>query len=306
REVLPTPDHIPTPAIQAPEIQVSTPLSESIDQRSVLPFQGGESAAKERLHQYFWKQDLLRTYKETRNGLIGADYSSKFSAWLSLGCISPRFIYQQVKAYEKERKKNSSTYWLIFELIWRDFFRFIAKKHGNQLFLPGGLKGSSRSYQNREADFEAWREGNTGFPFIDANMRELKTTGFMSNRGRQNVASFLVHDLKIDWRWGAAYFESQLLDYDVCSNWGNWNYVAGVGNDPRENRYFNTLSQAKRYDAQGEYLKLWVPELAELPPQLLFDPGSANRSELSRHGVHLGTTYPYPIVRLGGKPTPVR
>jgi len=106
--------------------------------------------------------------------------------------------------------------------------------------------------------FEKWVNGNSGNSFIDANMLELKLTGFMSNRGRQNVASYLVNDLHFDWRMGAMYFESQLIDYDVCSNWGNWAYIAGVGNDPRENRYFNIQKQAEMYDAQGLYQKLWL------------------------------------------------
>jgi deoxyribodipyrimidine photo-lyase len=106
--------------------------------------------------------------------------------------------------------------------------------------------------------FEKWKNGNTGIDFVDANMIELKLTGFMSNRGRQNVASYLCHNLKLDWRYGAAYFEEQLIDYDVCSNWGNWMYVAGVGNDPRENRVFNMEKQAAMYDHDQSYRNLWL------------------------------------------------
>ncbi len=103
-----------------------------------------------------------------------------------------------------------------------------------------------------------WVNGTTSVDFIDANMRELQLTGFMSNRGRQNVASYLCNDLKLDWRFGAAYFEQQLIDYDVCSNWGNWAYLAGVGNDPRENRYFNIEKQAQDYDKNKAYRNLWL------------------------------------------------
>jgi len=105
---------------------------------------------------------------------------------------------------------------------------------------------------------EKWIEGRTGEPFVDANMIELKLTGFISNRGRQNVASYLCNDLKIDWRFGAAYFEQQLIDYDVCNNWGNWAYLAGIGNDPRPNRYFDIIKQAQIYDAEGNFQKLWL------------------------------------------------
>lgn len=231
-----------------------------INSKAVLDFRGGEDDGLLRLNDYFWQKDRLKIYKKTRNELIGADYSSKFSAWLSLGCISPRKIHDEILKYETQRVKNESTYWLFFELLWRDYFRFIAKKYGNKLFHFEGLKGNRNNLdlKNNHIVFEKWKNGTTGLDFIDANMMELKETGFMSNRGRQNVASYLVKDLKINWQWGAMYFESQLLDYDVCSNWGNWNYVAGVGNDPRENRYFNIATQAKRYDEKGEYVRLWL------------------------------------------------
>ena len=139
-------------------------------------------------------------------------------------------------------------------------------------------------------------KGQTGTPFIDANMREIAQTGFMSNRGRQNVASYLVKDLGIDWRMGAEYFEHQLLDYDVTSNWCNWNYVAGVGSDPREDRYFNILSQARRYDENGKYVKLWCPELQELPCELVHQPETLSDKEQSAHGLRLGVNYPMPLV----------
>lgn len=270
------------------------------ERRSVMEFDGGESAGLGRIQSYFWEGDHLKVYKETRNGLIGADYSSKFSAWLALGCISPRTIHKEVKRYEKERKKNQSTYWLIFELIWRDYFRFITKKHGNKVFKIEGIKNTRDSWRRDSVDFQRWCEGQTGVPFVDANMRELKYSGFMSNRGRQNVASFLVNDLGIDWTWGASYFESQLVDYDVCSNWGNWMYVGGVGNDPRENRYFNILRQGKNYDRNGEYVRLWVPELASIKGFDIHQPWELSTAQLKQSGIQIGNTYPQAMVDLEG------
>jgi deoxyribodipyrimidine photo-lyase len=233
-------------------------LNTPISSKKVLDFKGGEKEGLLRLKEYFWETDSLKNYKETRDSLLGANYSSKFSAWLSLGCLSPRYVYEQVKLYEENRIKNDSTYWLIFELIWRDYFRFVAKKYGNQIFQECGIKQNSMKFQNDIYLFKKWTKGETGVDFIDANMHELNQTGFMSNRGRQNVASFLVKDLQISWIWGAMYFESKLIDYDPCSNWCNWMYIAGVGNDPRENRYFNIENQAKKYDAQGLYVKFWL------------------------------------------------
>jgi deoxyribodipyrimidine photo-lyase len=230
-----------------------------IDERAALDFKGGETIAWERLNHYFYKTKLLSVYKETRNEMVGADYSSKFSAWLALGCISAKSIYWEIKKYEKEIVSNESTYWLVFELLWRDYFRFVMSKYGQLFFLKNGIKSLENNIKKHHpALFEKWKNGTTGNEFIDANMLELKLTGFMSNRGRQNVASYLCNDLKLDWRYGAAYFEEQLIDYDVCSNWGNWAYLAGVGNDPRDQRIFNIEKQANDYDKNKLFRNLWL------------------------------------------------
>ncbi len=229
-----------------------------------LVFEGGEEKAWERLNYYFWETDRLKTYKLTRNGMLGNDYSSRFSPWLALGCISAKSIFYEVKKYEKERIKNQSTYWLIFELMWRDYFHFVLKKYKQKLFQLNGIKEEKKDWSQDLHLFQKWAKGETGVAFIDANMRELNKTGFMSNRGRQIVASFLVHDLRLDWRMGAWYFEYALIDYDVANNWGNWAYIAGVGNDPRENRCFNILSQAKKYDPKGDFVRYWLPELENI------------------------------------------
>lgn len=238
-----------------------------------MRFVGGESAGLTRVHEYFWKKDLLRTYKQTRNGMLGPNYSTKISPWLASGSLSPRLIYEEVKRYEKERHSNDSTYWVLFELIWRDYFKFISIKHGNSLFHPGGPRKVKSTWNQDQSLFETWRDGRTGYPLIDANMKELSTTGFMSNRGRQIVCSFLVRDMGIDWRMGAEWFETCLLDYDPCSNYGNWTYGAGVGNDPREDRYFSIPKQAKNYDPEGEYVAYWLPELLSLPKDKRNFPG---------------------------------
>lgn len=270
----------------------------TIDDRAVLPFKGGESAGQERLATYIWKNDCLRRYKHTRNGLLGADYSSKFSPWLALGCLSPRYVFEEVQGYEDQRIANQSTYWLVFELMWRDYFRFVCLKHGDRVFYRSGLRQLDIPWQQDEPRFEQWRLGETGIPFVDANMRELLFTGFMSNRGRQNVASFLTKNLGIDWRMGAEWFESQLIDYDVCSNYGNWNYTAGVGNDARGFRYFNIPKQAKGYDPKGDYVKHWIPELANIPANKVHEPWKLSSEEQARDGVRIGVDYPNPVVDL--------
>jgi deoxyribodipyrimidine photo-lyase len=296
----PAPGQLPSlPEIEIGEIPTLADLGVAIpefDERAVLRFKGGETEAMQRLQNYFWQQDCLREYKETRNGMLGKNYSSKFSPWLALGCISPRYINEQVIKYETARVKNDSTYWLIFELIWRDFFRFIVAKHGNQVFKITGLQGVEIPWKEDWERFDLWREGKTGYPLVDANMREIAATGFMSNRGRQNVASFLTKNLGINWQMGAEWFESLLVDYDVCSNWGNWNYTAGVGNDARGFRYFNIPKQTKDYDPQGKYIKHWLPELTSLPGDLVREPWKLSQTEQKQYGVRLGVDYPNPVV----------
>ena len=225
--------------------------------KSAFPFKGGTKAALDRVETYFFESQNLSQYKETRNGLIGSDYSSKLSPWLANGSISSRMIYEKVCEYEEEIEKNDSTYWLIFELIWRDFFKYIALKHGDKIFHANGILNLSYGKKNSSKAFELWTSGKTEEPFVNANMIELAKTGFMSNRGRQNVASFWAKSWQQDWRIAAAYFESLLIDYDVHSNYGNWLYVAGVGNDPRD-RQFNVKRQASMYDPEGEYQDLWL------------------------------------------------
>ena len=227
------------------------------DHRSAFPFIGGENDALHRMQHYFWDTKKLAYYKKTRNGLVGTDYSSKFSPWLANGSISARTIYWEVKRFENEIKKNQDTYWLIFELIWRDYFKYVSLKHGNQIFKIDGILQKEYDWHSNEAAKRDWINGETDDDFVNANMIELKKTGWMSNRGRQNVASYWSKHLKQDWRIGASYFEAMLIDYDVHSNWGNWMYNSGVGNDPR-NRTFNTKSQAERYDPNKKFQSLWL------------------------------------------------
>lgn len=224
-------------------------------------FIGGQARANAHIDQYFERR-LVDTYKQTRNGLMGMDYSSKFSPWLAIGSCSARSIAKKLTEYEYEFGANDSTYWLWFELLWRDYFRFLHFKYGTKLYESKGLSDKN-SNLFEDVKFTQWANGNTGNPFIDAGMRELKMTGFLSNRMRQIVASYWIYDMKGDWRAGAAWFESQLIDYDVFSNQGNWLYISGKGTDPRGGRPFNTIKQAKDHDPDGVYQRMWLNENAE-------------------------------------------
>jgi deoxyribodipyrimidine photo-lyase len=262
REVFLKPSTIRTPFIEKlnlPDLQQLGFEPIIKDDRAAINFIGGETEGYKRLNTYFFETQAISTYKNTRNGMIGENYSTKFSAWLAFGCLSPREIYYELKNYEGQFSANESTYWLEFELLWRDYFRFMMKKYSNKFFQQAGIQAKNDNLHKHNSDLLlTWINGETGVDFIDANMIELKSTGFMSNRGRQNVASYLCNNLKLDWRYGAAYFEQQLIDYDVCSNWGNWAYLAGVGNDPRGNREFNIEKQANDYDKNKEYRHLWL------------------------------------------------
>jgi deoxyribodipyrimidine photo-lyase len=269
---------------------------ENTDERGVVKFRGGEKAALARVQDYIWDKDLLKVYFETRNGMLTTeDYSTKFAPWLAHGNLSPRHVARECTKYEEQREANKSTYWVVFELIWRDFFKFFALKHGQTLFFPSGTIGSSKPWKHYQKNLQAWINGKTGFPLVDANMRELAATGFMSNRGRQNVASFLALELNQDWRYGADYFESTLLDYDVHSNWGNWCAAAGMTGG-RLNR-FNIVKQSKDYDQHGDYVRFWLPELKDVPTQFVHEPWKMNQFQQSQYNCRLGVDYPNPIAK---------
>ena len=227
------------------------------DPRSSFVCHGGRSHGLARIRHWFWETDAIARYKQTRDGLIGADFSSRLSPWLALGSLSPREVAKEIHRYERERIANESTYWLGFELLWREYFHFWVRRWGRRAFAATGVRGRTPCGAQDAAVFERWCRGTTGEPLVDAGMRELAATGQLSNRARQNVASWLTRTAGIDWRWGAAWFEEHLIDFDVGPNWGNWQYVAGVGNDPR-NRVFNLQAQAERYDPNGAYRTRWL------------------------------------------------
>lgn len=258
---LPAPASVPTPLLankgQLPSVAALCGQTPPADPRNAFAFAGGETVALARLQYYLWEGGHAATYFQTRNQLTGANGSTRLSPWLAAGCISPRTIFSEVKKFEEQHTKNKSTYWIGFELLWRDFFRLNMEKYKCELFFTRGPKRRYIRYSGSNDAFLKWCRGQTGVPLIDACMHELNSTGYLSNRGRQVAASFLVNDLNVNWLIGAAYFESLLIDYDVCSNYGNWAYIAGVGNDPRDNRYFNIDKQAAMYDADGTYRQLW-------------------------------------------------
>lgn len=231
---------------------------------TAFPVQGGSSAGRRRLQQWVFGEEAILHYKQTRNCLNGLDGSSCFSPWLALGSLSAREVAAAVTHFEATVNANESTRWLIFELLWREFFHWRAVADDFSLFRPGGNAGKLHRCTFEPRNFARWCQGDTNYPLVNALIHQLLETGWMSNRGRQIAASCLVNEYGIDWRYGAAFFEKHLLDYDVASNYGNWQYLAGVGADPRGGRRFNVAAQTETYDPLHHFIEKWD---GHRPPQ---------------------------------------
>ena len=243
---------------ELPPLRVEPNVVSPTSSSQAFPFEPGEASALARLGAYMNNPEGAAEYKTRRNGLLGTEYSTKFSPWLASGALSPRRIWQACLNLEESLGGSPEVEWIRVELLWREYFQWVAYRAGGRLFSKMGFREQPPRAGFNARAFQRWVEGQTGDDFVNAGMRELAETGYSSNRARQNLASYLIHDLGIDWRYGAAYFESQLLDYDPASNWANWAYLAGVGNDPRPVRRFNTVKQAQDYDANRAFRQAWL------------------------------------------------
>lgn len=254
-----------------------------------LPLMPGETAAKEKLEEFCTYN--LSQYQENRN-FPAIDGTSQLSAALKFGVISIRTIWQKTieaisNSNSEEERENIITWQK--ELAWREFYQHCL------YFFPELAEGAYRKqfqhfpWQNNEAYFQAWCEGKTGYPIVDAAMRQLNETGWMHNRCRMIVASFLTKDLIIDWRWGEKYFMQKLYDGDLASNNGGWQWSASSGMDPKPLRIFNPASQAQKFDADAEYIRQWLPEINSLDTEYLV---TGKIPPLECHSCN----YPLPIV----------
>jgi deoxyribodipyrimidine photo-lyase len=220
---------------------------------------------------------------EVQRDYPAQDFTSHLSAHNKFGTVSIREVYHRI------RKLFGASHTLISELYWRDFFTHIVYHFPHVMGGAFHEKYNGLKWANREDFFKAWCEGRTGFPIVDAGMRELNTTGHMHNRVRMVVSSFLVKDLHIDWRWGERYFAQQLTDYDPAVNNGNWQWAASTGCDAQPYfRIFNPWKQQQRYDLDCEYIKKWIPALRSLPPKDIHD--------LEKQRERKPGSYPEPIV----------
>ena len=231
------------------------------DPRSAFPFAGDEASGLARLRHYCLASDGLRLYKERRNGLVGTEFSSKFSPYLALGSLSVRRIWQTVLDYQALHGADEGSDWMKQELLWREFFLWTAQRHGASFGAPGGLQNRRPEWIEDRPRFERWCRGRSGHPLIDAQLNELLSTGYLSNRGRQWVASHFINELRLPWTWGARFFEWWLIDAQPALNTGNWAYLAGVGNDPRSfggsPRRFDLERQVRLYDPEQMHRRRW-------------------------------------------------
>jgi deoxyribodipyrimidine photo-lyase len=247
----------------------------------------GEDAARRVARTWVEGQGLAR-YAQRRNEL--AEPTSRLSAYLRFGCLSPLKLERAVAARRIARYRD--------QLAWRDFFGAV------QLHFPHNARVEFQErYRALEWDTDdellaAWREGRTGFPVVDAAMRQLAATGWMHNRARMIVGSFLTKDLQQDWREGERHFMAHLLDGDVPNNNGGWQWIASTGVDPKPyfQRLFNPMTQQRRFDADGRYVRRWCPELRHVPDDKLPEPWTMTAEEQEAAGCRIGRDYPEPVV----------
>ncbi len=214
------------------------------------------------LEEYLWESSAAHSYKETRNSLQGKDSSTRFSMYLAHGMLTPLRIMSELKEFEKTKGANDSTYWIFFELMWRDYFYHLAQQKKAQFFPQWGegIQDGRMISELHKQNFQKWRLSQTSSDLINAGMKELSKTGWLSNRMRQIVASYLIYELEVPWSWGARWFQYSLKDFDPCLNTGNWTYIAGLGQDPRGGRKFNVQRQKDQYDPEGVYVKYWLDD----------------------------------------------
>jgi deoxyribodipyrimidine photo-lyase len=237
-------------------------------------------------------------YEEARN-FPGAKGPSYLSVHLRFGTVSIRELVQL--AWDRMRAGSRGAEVWLSELIWRDFYQQILHHHPHVVthaFKPE--YNHIRWEHGKHADelFAAWCEGRTGYPLVDAAMLQLNQSGYMHNRLRMVTACFLCKDLGLDWRRGERYFAQQLLDYDLAANNGGWQWAASTGCDAQPYfRIFNPVSQSEKFDAQGKFIRRYLPQLGQLPDKLIHAPWQALPSDLAVAGVRLGKDYPLPLVQ---------
>lgn len=299
RAILPVSDNI-SPVIQTYDPGTIPTLQDfeiRPDPMLITLFKGGESEGIRKLKEYIWSENGLSKYKSKDNPIDSPLFSSSFSPWMGQGCLSPKMIYHEIKSYESIHGGSEATQALISELIRRDYCRLMAKKYGDKIFQRGGILNKPMLRAKEETYlFTLWKEGRTGIPLIDASMIALRTTGFLAHPLREAVAHFLIATLKVNWQWGADWFEANLIDYDPASNWVNWMVLAGQMPESGDEKTASLNYIAKKYDPNGRFTRNWLTMLNKLPDSKLFHPENLTVQEQKKYGLILGKDYPKPII----------
>jgi len=300
RPVLPRPDFIPLylaniESGEIPDLQELGFSGQEVD-KAEFYFKGGESVGIQKLDSFI--ENNLKSFIPNNNReQMRNSHTTHLAPYLSIGNITARQLYARLIKYNNHKKYKKRVKCLIHGLIRRDFYRLMTKKYTNQIFLKTGIRGAETYDLSNDLElFKVWSEAKTGMPMVDAFMRELNSTGYISPEGRFFVASFLVEELKLNWQLGAEYFESKLVDYDPSSNWVNWNHIGGVSLDSKEDRYCNIVTRARKIDPNGDFIREWVPELANIANSLVHEPYKLPKQELDKVKLQLGKDYPNPIV----------
>ncbi|WP_179415279.1 DASH family cryptochrome [Mucilaginibacter sp. E4BP6] len=234
-------------------------LDEPIDdKRANIKLVGGETEALKQLHYFL--SNIQQSSSKAGKVNANSSVASHLSPWITIGCISLRQVYWEVLKIGNFQHNNGP---LMLELLWRDYFRFMFKKHGQKFIAAKNNEDVGDFADNQDELFDKWKNGTTGTPLVDAIMHELNATGYINNHSRQIAAGYLVNTLKVDWTKGASYFEEKLIDYSPASNWGNWAFIAGIGNDPRDNRYFNIARQTGELETKGDFIDTWLCDTAK-------------------------------------------
>lgn len=282
----PNPDHL-APASALEKLCQPYSLPELGFQETDLWLEPGEAAAAHRLKAFMPKAGDYGSLRD----FPAIPATSGLSVHLRFGTISARAAVRAAMEGGEDARK-----WLS-ELIWREFYSSILQHFPEVETEAFQSRYTGLDWPGDPEHLAAWKEGRTGYPIVDAAMRDLNATGWMHNRLRMVCASFLTKDLLIDWREGEAYFARRLLDFDLASNNGGWQWAASTGADPQPYfRIFNPILQSRKFDAKGEYIRRWVPELASAPDSWIHAPWEAGPLELSAAEIELGKTYPAPIV----------
>jgi deoxyribodipyrimidine photo-lyase len=302
KKLLPLPLHITVGRM--PKMEDFNSNEYQTDPRTTLPFIGGEAHALKRLKDYVWDQRLLGYYHRAHVAFAGEQISSKLSAWINLGCLSPRRLWYEALAFELKHGDSLGVYQLIYHLTMRDFFIFQSRKYGESFYSLEGIRNEKKASEENQDLFAMWWQGYTGFPLIDAFMRELASTGYITVQGRKIVSQFLVHELKLPWTWGAACFQTLLRDYNPAITYGSYQSIAGVGFKlPGRAEHHADIGQ--RLDRDGAYVRYWVPALGYLPSECIYEPYLLNEEAQNYYGVILNQDYPYPVIAPPERPAPV-